>query len=81
MPQLIALAGGRAFTIRLSPDTDIGAALDWLTFRRRARPNEPAPESSLAWPWLDTVEGFRIRGDSVTAYVIGRKEGEWAIAE
>jgi len=80
-PNVIALIGGRAFTLRLSPATDLSAAFDWLTWRDRGRRNEPAPDHALENTWLDTEEGFRIRADAVTAFVIGHKQGEWAVAD
>ena len=79
--KLIAFVGGRAFALRLSPATELVPALDWLTWRGRSRPNEPAPDKALGTAWLDTEEGFRIRSDAVTAFVIGHKQGEWAVAE
>lgn len=79
-PKLIALVGGRAFVVSLSSATDLSVALDWLTWRDRGRRNEPAPDSALEKSWLDTEEGFRIRADAVTAFVIGEKQGEWAVA-
>lgn len=79
-PKLIALIGGRAFTLRLSPATDLSLAFDWLTWRDRGRRNEPAPDNALEMTWLDTEEGFRIRAEVVTAFVIGEKRGEWAVA-
>lgn len=78
--RLIALVGGRAFTLRLSPASDLSLALDWLTGRDRERPNEPAPDEALEETSLDTEEGFRVRADAVTAFVIGEKQGEWAVA-
>ena len=79
-PKLIALVGGRAFTITLAANTDVADAFDWLTWRGRNRANQPAPDPYIDSAWLDTDEGFRIRADAVTAFVIGHKQGEWATA-
>jgi hypothetical protein len=78
--KLIALAGGRAFTLRVAANTDLQSALHWLTWQDRGRRNEPAPDHALEQAWLDTEEGFRIRAEAVTAFVIGEKQGEWAVA-
>lgn len=72
--KLIAIvASGRAFALELS-DSDRGnldLALEGMI----------AGKGTLGAAWLPTEEGFRIRRDAVVALVVGRKEGEWAVAD
>jgi hypothetical protein len=75
--KLLALVGGRAFTVRIEGNESPDDALRDLTGRSGggAKPTPWAQND-----WLDTEEGFRIRRDAVVAYVVGHKEGEWAEA-
>lgn len=75
---LIAIAGGRAFRVKLAQTTSLTAALEYVT-----KPGEGRggfPDTALAGDWLETHEGFRVRRAAVDAYVIGHKQGEWAVA-
>lgn len=77
--KLIAvLQGGRAFALVLPQAQTPEQALAELT-GHPAGGGQPDP----FWrpDWLETEERFHIRKDAVVAYVVGRKEGEWAVAE
>lgn len=78
--KLIAiLASGRAFAVRIeSEQQSLESALNDLTGRTGGGAQ---PEGWTKKKWLDTEEGFRIRRKAIVAFVIGRKEGEWAVAD
>jgi hypothetical protein len=78
MKKLIAVAGGRTYTLRLADNTDPDQALDYLTRPKPDRENRP--DRAVLDDWLETEEGFRVNSASVEAYIVGVNKDEWAVA-
>ncbi len=73
-PKLFAIiSSGRPFALELS-DVERGNLNQALESVKSGKPPYRAE-------WLRTEEGFEIRRDAIAALVVGRKQGEWVIAD